>query len=372
LLGRMRLAALVGGVLTALAIPAAAHASTTKTVYMGEPPKTQDSFEQKYSTDVNDFFPHGITIHAGDKIKFIPGFHTVDLPPRGGQKTLPFVMASGPLASGVNDQAGQPFWFNGKVNELNLNPALLKATTKATYDGKSRVDSGVNAGPGPGKPFVVTFPKKGTFTYYCDVHPGMKGVVHVVAPTAKAPTVKDDAKTINKQVAADLASAKQLAKTTAPAGTVQVGGGGRGGVEYYGFFGPTAAISVGTTLTFQMGKGALETHTATTDKDASAAPPPAPGGNDQIPSVYLAGLSNTFQGSGPFNPIATYGSDPAGGTPASLTPSSHGNGFWNSGAMDNNSASPLPSNNSVRFDAAGTYTFYCLIHSFMHITIKVQ
>ena len=172
---------------------------------------------------------------------------------------------------------------------------------------------------------------------------------------------------------ADLASAKTVGHTVAPAGTVLVGAGGKGHIEYYGYFGPTAPISVGTTLTFQMGKGSLEVHTATTDKDASAAPPPAPGpGSDQIPSIYLAGLANTFQGSGPFNPIATYPSDQAGGTPASLTPSTHGNGFWNTGVLDNNSASPVPSNNSVRFDQAGTYTFYCLIHNFMHITIKVQ
>ena len=50
----------------------------------------------------------------------------------------------------------------------------------------------------------------------------------------------------------------------------------------------------------------------------------------------------------------------------------HGNGFWNSGALDSNSKSPLPANASLKFDTAGTYTFYCLIHPFMRGTVTVQ
>src|SRR5437899_1217510 len=189
----MRLVALAGGILTALVLPVAAHASTTKSVFMGEPPKTQNSFEQKYSSDVNDFFPHGITVHLGDSVKFIPaGFHTVDIPARG-QKPLPQILPNGPAVNGVDDQAGQPFWFDGKVNELGFDPSLTKVATKATYNGSKRAESGASGGPGQPKPFVVKFTKKGSFTYYCNVHPGMKGVVHVVAQSAKAPTAKDDA-----------------------------------------------------------------------------------------------------------------------------------------------------------------------------------
>lgn len=368
---RFRVAALTGGIFVALALPVSAHA-TTHTVYMGEPPSTTNNFEQKYNTDVNDFFPHGVTIHVGDKVKFIPaGFHTVDIPGHG-QRSLPFVLANGPKPSGVNDQAGQPFWFNGQVNEFGFNPALLAAHTTATYNGKKRADSGVNAGPGQPSPFTVKFTKKGTFTYYCDVHPGMKGVVHVVAKTAKAPTVKADAKAVAKQVKQDIATAIRIGKTEPPTSTVLVGASGKGNVERYQFFGPKAPIAVGTTIKFQIGKGALDTHTVTTDTGASTTPPPAPGGSDQIPDSYLAGLSATFQSPGPFNPIATYPSEQPGGTPASLSPALHGNGFWNAGVMDNDKTSPLPSNQSVRFDTPGTYTFYCLIHPFMHVTIQVQ
>ena len=354
----------------ALALPVAAHAST-KVVYMGEPPKVADTFERQYSSDVNAFFPSGVTIHVGDSVKWMPGFHTVDIPARG-KKPLSFIIPNGPKPSGVNDSAGQPFWFNDKVTEFGFNPAILKVKKSATYDGKKTVESGINAGPGQPSPFTVKFTKTGTYTYYCDIHPGMKGKVHVVAKTAKAPTAKDDKKAVTKQVNQALAVAKQLAKTVPPTATVQVGGFGKGGVEYYGFFGPKDPIKAGTTVTFAIGKGADDPHTATTSAGASSTPPPAPGGDDTIPDKYLADLSQTFQGIGPFDPIATFPSDVAGGTPASLSPQLHGNGFWNSGVLDQDKSSPLPSSGAVRFDTPGSYTFYCLIHPFMHITVQVQ
>ena len=368
---RLRLAVLTGGAMASLALPVAAHAGT-KTVFMGEPPNVANTFEQNYSSDVSDFFPHGVTIHVGDKVNFIPGFHTVDFPGRG-QKALAVAIPSGTPASGVNDQAGNPFWFNGQT-EFENNPGVFApGHSPATYNGTKRVDSGINVGPGRPQPFVVKFTKKGSFTYYCDVHPGMKGVVHVVAKTARIPSARADAKAVKKQISTALAQAKQLVKTKAPTGTVLVGAGTSAHVEYYGYFGPTAPIAAGTTLKFQMGKGALEVHTATTDSAASSAPPPAPGGNDAIPSPYLNTLSNAFNGNGPVDPRATFASDQAGGTPASLSPSLHGNGFWNTGILTNaGKVLAFPSNQSVRFDTPGTYTFYCLIHNFMHFTIKVQ
>jgi plastocyanin len=50
----------------------------------------------------------------------------------------------------------------------------------------------------------------------------------------------------------------------------------------------------------------------------------------------------------------------------------HGNGFWNSGALDRVSATPLPQASQVTFGAPGTFTYYCLIHPFMKGTVVVQ
>ena len=54
------------------------------------------------------------------------------------------------------------------------------------------------------------------------------------------------------------------------------------------------------------------------------------------------------------------------------TPTAHGNGFWNSGALDNVKSSPQPTSNSVTFTAPGTYQFYCMVHPQMHGTVIVQ
>lgn len=42
--------------------------------------------------------------------------------------------------------------------------------------------------------------------------------------------------------------------------------------------------------------------------------------------------------------------------------SNHGNGFFHTGFLDADAASPLRSSSRVRFTAAGTYAVVCLIH----------
>lgn len=357
---RMRTAALVAGA-TALLPAAAAHAAT-KTVTMGEPANTVKTFENKYGSDVNDFFPHGVTIHVGDSIKWMAtGFHTVDLPKKGtGPAAL--VAATGQKVTGVNDAAGAPFWFNGQ-NVLSFNP-LLGASLfgkKATYNGSKRVGSGAFTGTGNPPPFTVKFTKAGNFTYYCNIHHGMKGIVHVVPKGKPVPSRKTDAAAVKKMVARDLKAAKAASKATVPAGTVDVGNSAPNGVSVYAFLPRTMTVSVGTTLTFRMTAGQTETHTATT----------GPGNPQSQPTSYLGQIAASFDGPGPFDARGVYASDPVG-TPASLTPTYHGNGFWNSGALDASTATPFGSSNSVKFTAPGTYEFFCMIHPFMHGTVIVK
>ena len=67
-----------------LALPGVAEAKT-KTVNMGIPPASGKAFEP-LGVDVNDFFPHGVTIHEGDKVKFVADRlpHRSTSRPRGG------------------------------------------------------------------------------------------------------------------------------------------------------------------------------------------------------------------------------------------------------------------------------------------------
>ena len=145
--------------------------AATKSVYMGVPASSQKAFA-KLGADVNAYFPGTITVHRGDKVRFLPvGFHDVDLPPRG-QSPMQLLAQSGPI-SGASDANGVPYWFNGQQS-LEFAPALLSSNygRTATYDGSRGTVSGIPLGDHL-KPFTVRFTKTGTFTYYCNIHAGM-------------------------------------------------------------------------------------------------------------------------------------------------------------------------------------------------------
>jgi plastocyanin len=341
-----------------LAAPSAASAAT-KTVDLGVPLKQQHRF-QVLGTDVNDFFPHGVSIHAGDTVKFVPtGFHDVDLPAKG-KKPLPLLVTGAP-ASGSLDAAGNPFWFNGQPN-LGFNPAVAGVSGYGkhfTYTGAKSIVTGLPLADHP-KPLTIRFPKTGTYSYYCDIHPGMKGVVRVLAKRKRVPTAKQDAKALKRQLATALGTARTIQNVTGEANTVDVGLASAHHVEFYGFLPQTLTVPVGSIVKFQMPTGSVEVHTATT----------GPGDPEQDPNSYLGKLAASLI-SPAFDPAAVYPSDTPP-NPAALTLSSHGNGFWNSGALDSLASTPLPAANAVKFSQAGTYQFYCLIHPFMHGTVVVQ
>ena len=345
----------------ALTSPAASSAAT-KPVFMGTPPVASKTFQNK-DGDVNDFFPHGITINKGDKVRFLPvGFHSVDIPARGADM-LPLITPNGQKVSGANDAAGVPFWFNGQ-DQVGFNAALLPPGTfgkKLSYNGSKRVASGLPLAPKL-KPLTVTFKKVGRFTYFCNIHSGMKGTVTVKPKGKKVPSRKADAKALKRQVARSIKASKALPKATPPANTVDVGVAGKHGEELFAFVPSKMTVPVGTALTFRMSPGSFDVHTATT----------GPGNPETEPSSYLGQIAATFEGPGPFLSQALYPSEMPGGTAATLTPKLHGNGFWNSAVMDTAAGTPLPASNSVRFGAPGTYDFYCMIHPFMKATVTVQ
>jgi plastocyanin len=356
---RTRRVVAVGVAGALLALPGAAQAKT-KSVFVGTPPKNAKAF-QDAGVDVNDYFPHKVTIRRGDKVRFLPvGFHTVDLPARGGDP-LPLASPTGEKVAGVKDEAQQDFWFNGQ-DQLGFTPALGQQAwgKKVSFNASKRRNSGLPLANRP-KPFVVTFKRKGNFTYYCNVHAGMKGVVSVKKKGAKVPSKKADKKAVKRQAKSSLKVAKQLPKTQPPTGVIDVGVAGPDGEEFFGFVPNALTVSVGSTVRFRMSPGSFDVHTATT----------GPGNPEAEPSSYLGQLAASFLGGPAFDPRAAYPSDQPP-TAATLTPLSHGNGFWNSGVMDTSTASPLPENGAVTFGAPGTYDFYCLIHPFMKGTVTVQ
>jgi plastocyanin len=354
-MAQFRTAAMIA-VAAGLALPAAAQAKT-KTMLMGPPPATQKTLGEQ--TWVNAYFPSTLTIAAGDSVKFTPaGFHTANIPPKGGPGLLPIFAPNGTKVENAADAAGAAFWFNGQDN-LGFNPELLASQfgKKLSYTGAKRVQSGLPLAPRP-KPMTVKFTKAGNYQVLCDLHPGMKATVKVLEKGAKTPTTAQDNAAVKKQATAAVKAARPLATKAQPANTVSLGVAGKDGLEYLGMVPATLNVPAGTTVKFQMSKGSYEAHTATF----------GPGTPGQEPQSYLGQIAASFEGAPVLDPRGVYPSDV---TPVTLTPQTHGNGFWNTGVLDTAGATPLPNTASVTFGAAGTYTYYCMIHPFMRGTVNV-
>jgi plastocyanin len=322
--------------LAALSLCASAQAAT-KSVYMGVPTSSQKAFA-KLGADVNAYFPGTITIHRGDKVRFLPvGFHDVDLPPRGQSPMQ--LLASGDAISGASDAGGVPYWFNGQQS-MQFTAALLSSNygRTATYDGSRGTLSGIPLGDHL-KPFTARFTKTGTFTYYCNIHAGMKGKVRVVGPGSRVPPAKADAKTVKRDVAKALQEAKKLQTVSLPADTIQVGNSSPSGVEIYSMYPSQLQVRAGTVLTFALSRYSKDLHTATTGP-----------GDPETAGSFLGGLASSISSAGPIDQQAVYPSDPRPG-PAPLN--------------------PLPKSSQVRIVTPGTYTFFCLLHPFMQVTVTV-
>ena len=338
----------------AIALPSAASAAT-KVVYAGGPVKWSKALQRSTGAGVNNFLINRVTINVGDSVTWsgatlAGGFHTVDIPAVGGSDQPLIVDTGQRVGNNVTDAAGNPFWFDGKLNFLSFNPVLFRPAGGTVYNGTSRINSGLPLGPP--HDFTVKFTTPGKFNYFCDVHYGMGGQVVVVPAGVPIPSSKQDASTLAALERHYTAEAKQVARTTAGGSNVSVGASGPGGLEVFAMFPGTLRIKAGTTVTFSMSKDTRETHTATFG-----------------PFGYLQQLAKGFT-SNPLDPRSTYPSSPFGEI-IPLSGVSHGNGFGNTGALDRDSGSPLPALNRIRFTKPGVYKYICLIHPFMHGTVIV-
>jgi plastocyanin len=178
----------------------------------------------------------------------------------------------------------------------------------------------------------------------------------VVRPKGKSiPSKKLDVATLKSEVKAQGVAAAKLVKTTQPADHVSLGESDSLGLELYSMFPATLSVNAGTTVTFSMSSDSREVHTASFG-----------------PTAYLTQLSNGVGPPGPATQEALYPSDSPALGPIPVTPTSHGNGFANSGGLDVDTTTPLPTSTKFTFTTTGTYHFVCLIHPFMHGTIIVH
>jgi plastocyanin len=357
--------ALVAAATCGLALPAAATAAT-KTVALGPPLKKAPAGVPK-DADLNQFFPSSIAVHAGDSVKFQAfGFHLVNFPKKGEAPPPLASLDSTKPITGVNDAAGKPYWFNGLGTPVIPAIVGIGSGSGKAYDGTQELGSGFPAGDGPPKPFVVKFPKAGTYTYYCMLHPGMKGTVKVVGKAKAVPSAKADAARAKAQLARGIATLKRIDKQKAPADTV-VAGPDKKSAVLYRFTPATLSTKVNTPITLTMSSGTSEDHTFTFANDVKAA-------SKAAEATLIGPLPGTGQNGPPtlaFDPKWALSTE-APGQPIVLDGTNHGDGLVNSGVLDGDSKTPFPQKVTVSFSKPGTYRFFCAIHTNMtgEITVK--
>jgi len=347
-----------------LALPGAALGAT-KTVALGPPLKKAPPGTPK-DGDLNQFFPTSVKVNAGDSVRFAPfGFHLVNFPKQGeAPPPLASLDATHPI-TGAKDAAGQPFWFNGQGTPVIPAIVGLGSGSGKSYDGTQELGSGFPAGDGPPKPFVVKFPKAGSYTYYCVLHPGMKGTVNVVGKGKPVPSAKADAARAKAQLNRGIATLKVIDKQKAPADTV-IAGPDKKAAVLFRYTPAKLTTKVGTPITLTMSNGTSEDHTFTFAKNVKAAAKsadktfigPLPGGDPKGPPTLA------------FDPKWALSTE-APGQPIVLDGANHGDGVVNSGVLDGDGKTPFPQKIQVSFSKPGTYNYFCAIHTFMTGKITV-
>jgi plastocyanin len=323
----------------ALLAPAAAQAAT-RTVYAG-PPVAKAGALPANSTG-NAFYPRKTTLNAGGRVAFkFGGLHNVVFAPRG-KPAGPF-HAPDPArpVGGVKDPAGADAWFNGRPGWF-IDPAHVIASGDKVVDGKALDTSGIFTGQGAPPDYVVSFPKPGTYSYLCTVHPGMKGKVRVLPGRTGAPSRAKDAKALAEQVAATVKSARKLA-AEAPAGNLVRAGNDRREVAFFAFFPGTRRVKAGETVRFEMSAGSTELH------DVAFGP------EELLARTAAAFISPGAQGIA-YDPVSVYASDPGALTHDGA------NGFLNTGLIDADPRTTFPASKSVTFTKPGTYGYICTVH----------
>jgi len=351
---------LAGTALAGLALAPAAQAAT-RDVTAG-PPVERPPAGVPRDAEVNDFFPERTTIAQGDRVRFhIRGFHNVVFP-AGGQTPPPFLAPdpANPVA-GQSDAAGRPFWFNG-LPRIVADPRSAFPVGGTTVDGSTLVSSGLPQEEGEPRPFTVRFPNRGVYRYLCTVHPGMDGVVRVRARGAQIPSAARHRRAAARQFAAAVIRARRLGRFEGPRGARIQAGSDQGNVVVLRFVPRRKTVRVGRPVTLAMARQTTEAHTFTfgppaylrTIVEGLIAPAPNPAG----PPTLV------------FNPLAAYASDPPPAFPP-ITPTLHGNGFFNTGVLDRERGSPNPGAVRVTFGQPGRYRYICLIHPQMRGEVRV-
>jgi plastocyanin len=229
--------------LTSHLTSAHAAAKATYTVIVGT--------DTSYGIESLAFFPQTLKVHKGDTVTWqFRGFHDM----RFDQKTLDAVV--------VNNIDGKP--------QPEFNPQIFNPNARSGDTFKPGINSGVQMAVNPDNPAfsLVMDTAPGTYSYLCDVHPGMVGTLIVVDDQTAIPSPTDVDKVgqadLDKAIAdADLAILAAVKKSAAPieGNTLQVAVGLQtNNIAVTRFFPEIATIQVGQSVSWTVTKG-FDPHT---------------------------------------------------------------------------------------------------------------
>jgi plastocyanin len=188
----------------------------------------------------------------------------------------------------------------------------------------------------------------------------MTGKVRVVGRNRAVPSARKDRREARRRLNVALQRVQRLTTglgTEDLEQTIRAGNDRRSGATIFRFFPANPSYRVGDTVTLEMAPRSTEVHTLTFGPT---------NGRD----LYNDQRANSLIGE-VFDPRGLYPSEPPPAGVPTITTAQHGNGFYNSGFLDQDAASPLPSSTKVTFGAPGSYSLICLIHPFMTATVTV-
>lgn len=287
------------------------------------------------NADLLMFFPQNLQVHRGDTVTWsIMGFHNIHF----SQTPTPMVI--------VGELDGQQVPMG--------NPAALFPTIEngSTYTGGD-ANSGVSAEPGASPFFsLVIDAEPGTYTYFCDIHPGMAGSIIVVDEGTEIPDAAEVALMADAEMGMAMGMAfgqytqtkESYPSMPAEGQEAEVYAGIGAEVSNQLFVPETIVINAGESVTWELQEDTREIHTITW--------PPVPPGSEFV-----------FQEQEGGPPLVLFG-------PA-LTPTVQSGAEIGQGDSFNYVISPGEAF-SLTFTEPGVYQYVCNLHIGMQGTVVVQ
>lgn len=279
------------------------------------------------------FAPQSLQLHRGDTVTWtFASFHNVHI----ASEPVPLI-----IGGEVN---GQPMPL------LNTAVAYNSVESGSTYTGGD-LSSGLPPFTGSPTFSLVMDLEPGTYSYLCDVHPGMVGVLTVVDDSTAIPSPHEVSlqaeNDINAVVGASMGMFNQLsaeAQMTTDGDELAVQAGSEGAITLNNFFPFTAIIHAGQSVTWTVPAGSLDPHTISS---------PSLLGQDFLP-VEVEGQAPVFVAGPAGAPSVASGSEVGADT-------------------DFNSGLVLPGQSyTLTFTEPGVYSYFCSLHIGMQGTVIVQ